>query len=94
MIAKTIQTNTMLQNVNVSQSCIFDDGTTTIIKNNKSLQELNLGWNDIANKGGMKISEAIQVNTTLQQLNLCGNKISQQPSVIVSRIIIHCKNLI
>jgi len=53
MIAKTIQINTALKILNVSQGYISDDGAAAIsdsVKNNKSLQELYLGRNNITHQ--------------------------------------------
>jgi hypothetical protein len=41
--------------------------------NNSSLKVLNLHWNKIKAKGGIKIAEALGVNKTLKILDLSWN---------------------
>ena len=54
------------------------------LKEDNTLQELNLAKNNITTEGAKKIAEAIQATKTLQKLNLYGNKISDDGAVAIS----------
>ena len=54
------------------------------LKEENTLQELNLQWNQITCDGAKKIGEAIQVNTTLQKLGISGNMISDDGAAAIS----------
>ena len=54
------------------------------LKEDNTLQELNLARNNITNEGAKKIAEAIQATKTLQKLNLYGNNISDDGAVAIS----------
>jgi len=40
---------------------------------NSTLQELNLGWNDVGDDGALAIANALRVNSTLRVLDLFWN---------------------
>ena len=54
------------------------------LKEDNTLQELNLAGNNITNEGAKKIAEAIQVTKTLRKLNLNDNQISDDGAAAIS----------
>ena len=54
------------------------------LKEDNTLQELNLTWNNITNEGAKKIAEAIQVTKTLQILSLNRKEISDNGAAAIS----------
>ena len=78
-IAQALQTNRILQKLDVSNNSICDDGMVAIsdyLKNNDSLRELNLSENEITDEGVQKISKAIKINTVLVKLDVSKNWIT------------------
>ena len=54
------------------------------LKEDYTLQELNMSINKITNEGAKMIGEAIKVNKTLQKLDISGNSISDDVSSAIS----------
>ena len=54
------------------------------LKEDDTLQELNMSYNKITNEGAKMISEAIKVNKTLQKLNISENSISDDGAAAIS----------
>ena len=54
------------------------------LKEDNTLQELDLAWNNITNEGAKKIAKAIQVTKTLRKLNLNDNQISDDGAAAIS----------
>ena len=99
-IAEAIQVTKKLQKIHLQDNNISDDGAAAISDSLKiivSLQELDLSWNNITTEGAKKIAEAIQVTQKLKNLIFGVTTylmMEQQPSVIVSKLMYHYKNLI
>ena len=62
------------------QNAITDAGATALaemLKENTTLQQLNISGNSIGQGGATALAEMLKENTTLQQLNISGNSIGQ-----------------
>ena len=81
MIAKAIENNQSLQQLNLSHNRIGITGVRALAKaleKNRSLQGLTLKRNEIDSAGALALAVALEKNQTLQQLNLAGNKIKDE----------------
>ena len=54
------------------------------LKEDDTLQELNLSYNKITSEGAKMIGEAIKENKILQKLDICGNSISDDGAAAIS----------
>ena len=77
--SKAIAVNSTLKRLELSHNLISDVWVLAdALKNNKSLQELNLCGNNITNEGATRFARAIQGNVTLLELNISKNRIGKE----------------
>ena len=78
-LSEAIAVNTTLKRLDLSHNLISDVWVlANSLKNNKSLQELNLSGNNIDNIGATTFAKTIQGNTTLLELNISKNWIDKE----------------
>ena len=80
-LAKVIECNEVLENLNISNNLLGDHGVCIIsnsLKHNKTLQTLNISRNDISSDGAKKLAEALvdKENCKLKKLDISENNIS------------------
>ena len=78
-VAKVIDRNTVLQDLDISQNLLGDDGMLIIcdsLKNNETLQTLNISKNKITSKGAKEVADAFNEKCKLKNLNISDNNIS------------------
>ena len=87
LISAFLYHNTNLQQLDLSDNRICDDGAVAIsecLKNNGTLQELNISHNKVSDNGIVNIGEALQRNTSLQILDISHNNLSNNIIFIFS----------
>lgn len=76
MIAKALETNTTLRQLDLSANLFREEGITTFaqaLKINSTLEDLNFSKNNIG-EAAKAFAEGIMKNKSLKILNLCGTK--------------------
>jgi Ran GTPase-activating protein (RanGAP) involved in mRNA processing and transport len=53
------------------------------LKQNSTLQEIGLGYNQIGDEGASAIAKALITNATIQKINLYGNKIGDEGASVI-----------
>ena len=86
---KALKRNTTLQKLNISHSNRFDDEVVTVtvsesFKENKTLQELIMSYNEVSINGIINVCEALKMVETLQKINISHNKITDEGAVVIS----------
>ena len=76
--------NKTLQKIDASYLKIHEGLTSDLLKNSKSLKELNISNNEITGNGAKEIATAISINKTLEKLNLSCNMLSDDGVAFIS----------
>ena len=63
----------------------LDRACRRLRNNDRTLQELNLNFDKISDKGATALAQALKRNTTLQLLNLSFNKISDKGATALAQ---------
>ena len=80
-LAKMLQANTALKELNLSRNIIGFEGARELAKMlqaNTALKELNLFGNIIGDEGACELAKMLQANTALKELNLSENIIGDE----------------
>ena len=84
-IAIVLKTNTTMRMLDISGCSISDEGAESLVAANKSLQELNIGFNEIGNNGIAHIATALKTNTTMRTLDISSCSISDEGAESLAR---------
>jgi len=80
LIAKSLATNTTIEELYLSSNLITDDGCCALaeaIHPKISLKVLTLSWNSIGARGCIALADKLRTNNTLVRLDLLGNSIPE-----------------
>ena len=89
-LAKMLQANTALKELNLSQNRIEGEGACELAKMlqaNTALKELNLSGNGIGDEGACELAKMLQANTALKELNLSGNGIGDEGACELAKML-------
>ena len=89
-LAKMLQANTALKELNLSWNGIRDEGACELAKMlqaNTALKELNLSRNGIGDEGACELAKMLQANTALKELNLFWNRIGNEGAFELAKML-------
>jgi len=80
LLARVLRTNTSLENIFLDYNRIEDDAVVLAeaLKCNISLRMINLGKNQVNDRGAMALADMLTVNETLESMSLTSNSISTE----------------
>ena len=87
---------TNILKLDISYNNISDDGAVAIskcLKNNNTLQELNMLHNEVCDNGIINISKALEMNRKFQVFNISINNISDDGAVVISEYLKYSNSL-
>ena len=87
VVISNLYYNSEVKFLNVSHSCISDDGVAAIsewLKNNNTIEKLDISYNTVDVKGSRQIGAIIQANETLQELDISHCDIPVDGTTVIS----------
>ena len=89
-LAKMLQANTALKELDLSRNEIGDEGARELAKMlqaNTALKELDLSGNRIEDEGACELAKMLQANTALKELDLSGNGIGDEGACELAKML-------
>ena len=89
-LAKMLQANTALKELDLSRNEIGDEGARELAKMlqaNTALKELDLSRNEIGHEGAHELAKMLQANTALKELDLSWNGIGHKGACIIAKML-------